>query len=184
MAQELVINTWCDVCMGDGGRKEIGESHQVALQGHAPRVIDLCERHAKTLVGLLDEALGLYGRRPDGVPKRPYTKRATTQPAEGTTPSPRVPVQGGAQCLVCGHQAPTSSALGQHIKQAHGLSMTQMFGAACPLCGTELSATGMGMHLTKAHDVKGGMAAAFNVAREQGDPHGVVAVQDQLAAHA
>lgn len=179
MAQELRIDTWCDPCLAAGANEE-GAPEEVTMGGKA-RVLDLCKAHRDKLLGPLETALEAWGRRPEGAPaKRAYTRRAPTpQPAEARSHSARVPV--AAMCLVCGHQSPTSSALGAHIKTAHGLTMADMFGTTCPMCGTQLSATGMGMHLTKSHGIKGGMAAAFNEARAAGDAHGVVATQDAWA---
>jgi hypothetical protein len=62
-----------------------------------------------------------------------------------------------------------------HLKRTHGLTVREVYGNTCPVCGVEAGGT----HIGRMHpEVSGGMAAAFAWARANGDPHGVVAAHD------
>lgn len=164
MAQELRIDTWCDVCLADG-QHEPGEPVEVALGGHAPRVLDLCERDRKTYVAPLAELLESLGRRVDAKPTR---ARAAAEEPGGE----------GARCIVCAHVSPTTSALGGHLRLSHGATMGEVYGGTCPVCGESKGGT----HIARAHGLPGGMVAAYAWARANGDPHGVVAAHEEAAA--
>jgi hypothetical protein len=87
------------------------------------------------------------------------------------------------RCPFCDRAEPTGSALGAHLRAAHNTSFAETYGGVCPVCGAVMaSQSGIGMHLTKSHGVTGGTAVAFEWARLNGDPAGVVA--ERLAAWA
>ena len=165
MAQELEIHTWCDVCLADG-QHEPGEPVSVALDGHAPRLLDLCERDRKTYVAPLAELLDTLGRRPDVAPKR--AKAAGAPEGE----------RGLFRCPICGHEPPSVGALGGHLRLAHETNMSAVYGGACPVCGQDFKPSGMGMHLTRGHGIDGGIVAGFAWARAHGDPHAVIAARE------
>lgn len=169
MTRELRIDTWCDPCLAKGAHEE-ATTEEVALGGRTLQ-LDVCKAHRDKLIAPLETALEAWGRRPEKAPR----KTSATRPLAPSLDMAPLP-----QCLVCGHQTPTSSALGAHIRTHHDMNMAQMFGDACPLCGATMGAPGLGQHMNRAHDVTGGMGVAFLVARAQGDPHGVVARQDAL----
>lgn len=164
MAQELVINTWCDVCAADGQR-EPGEPVTVSIDGHPPRLLDLCERDRKTYVAPLAELLESLGRRVDGKPaRRPVAPSAVTG-------------SGDATCIICGHPAPNASALGGHLRLKHDATLGEVYGTTCPVCGEEKSGT----HVARSHGMPG-ILPAFAWARANGDPFGVVAAREAAAA--
>lgn len=177
MAQELVVNTWCDICLAADGTRE--EGHPTPNIGG--RMLDVCKRHDEELVRPLVEAIEAHGRRIDAPPKRSGDaqrqashRAATREPAIHADASPQ---DYAPQCPRCGHQTATSAAMSAHLKAHHGLSMADAYGLACPVCGVEFGSSGIGMHLVKGHGLTGGMTVAYEWARANGDPAGVVAAR-------
>lgn len=169
VARELRIDVWCDVCLADG-QHEPGEPLEVSLDGR-PKVLDLCERDRKTYVAPLAELLESLGRKPETAEpraKRAYTKRApveaTEAAAEGVTP-----------CPLCGHVATTGGGLSSHLRRSHEVSVRELYGNICPVCGLEARGTHIGRAHTDDVPLGSGMPGAFAWAEANGDPHGVAA---------
>jgi rubredoxin len=163
MAQELIVSTWCDACLAEGERTE-GEPVSVALGRSVALILDLCERHRKELVDPLAETLAEHGRRPDG---KPVKRARAAAPVEGTG-SER------PSCPVCGASPSTFGAMSGHLRRMHGTTVTEAYGTVCPVCGSD---HGHGTHIARMHQIEGGMVGAFEWARANGDPAGVVAAQ-------
>lgn len=178
MAQEIRRFTWCDLCAAeDDNMAEPGESFAVTVNGFA-RVIDLCERHRKTLVDPLREVVAEHGYKEGDVTAQ--TTRAV--PANRTG---RKAASLDHPCLWCPQKfgGPGSLALHMHRDhgfpkaQGHGADINGIFGKACPYCGDKMgSPARFGMHIYRRHEGNARkMSAAYQEALAMGDPAGVVA---------
>lgn len=171
MAKQVQVLTWCDPC-ADAGEQTPGDTYQ---PNDGRRTLDLCPEH-RQLVDQLEQLLELHGVSVEGV-SRPRKAHRAPQRAQGAAQ-----VQGsatGLQCLLCDYQAPSSGAMGSHVKR-HGLSIAEVFGAQCPVCGRHAAGT----HIGRAHPDESqgqGMVGAFAWARTHGDPHGVVTAAELAA---
>lgn len=171
MAQELVVNVWCDVCMAEGQR-EPGESVTVSLDGRAARELDLCERDRKAYVAPLAELLENLGRRVETKPKR-------TRAAAAVVPSgaPLEHLEGeGPRCPICDLELPVGkTSVRDHLVRNHDTNTQALFGNVCPVCGGAVGY--MGQHVHRAHHELGlrNGADAFEWARVNGDPFGAYA---------
>jgi hypothetical protein len=68
------------------------------------------------------------------------------------------------------------------MKTTHGTPMAAYYGNTCAVCGVEVNgSSGLGMHLNKTHGLAGGVAVAYEWARANGDPAGVVAERLKVA---
>lgn len=159
MVREIVTLAWCDLCMSrSGNRAEVAESHRVVLDGKAYEV-DLCTEHLGEFKAFADlVATASAAHRPEPTKPKPSTMRT---------------------CLLCGHVVTSSSGLGDHCLEVHGLRTIDVFGLTCPLCAqTFTNAQGLGVHCRSAHMRDHAQVvettAAFLVAESLGDPHGVV----------
>ena len=159
MVREIVTLAWCDLCMnGDGTRTEVAGSHRVVLDGKAYEV-DLCTEHLSEYQAFADLVVAASAaHRPEPAKAKPSTMRT---------------------CLLCGHVVTSSSGLGDHCLDVHGLRTVEVHGLTCPLCEqTFTNAQGLGVHCRSAHMGEHPQVvettAAFLVAESLGDPHGVV----------
>lgn len=205
MAREVMIHTWCDVCIaqdvdGDTRRVPSVASHELTLDGKS-WTLDLCETHEaayyKPFAALVAD-VGATGpaapakaartapKASDGAPKA----RATHRRAQDSGKA--LPI--GVVCPLenCGqpYYGRSLGALQQHMRTIHNIGM-EAFGQDCPVCGNEYPAPqAMASHVRAAHmdvftaatdpgvdfDAVGhGIAAAWWWASNHGDPHGVVA---------
>lgn len=76
MAQEIV--TWCDPHL-DEDERVYGTRRQIALNGQAPKVLDVCDDCEKEILGPVLTALELYGRSPKAPPGSGSKKKRKEQ---------------------------------------------------------------------------------------------------------
>jgi hypothetical protein len=180
MTREVQVIAWCDGCvaeLGDGeGDVERGTValHLAVRVGDSPgalskpRLLDLCERHAKSLWEPLAALLDAYGSLAgDNRPRTP--RRALARTPGDDVPRPWI-------CL-CGASYAGDSALRSHMANRHqmGATVRGVFGDECPLC--EATSSRLGIHISKAHAETHNVTSAFVEAERLGDPRGVVARQ-------
>lgn len=180
MAREVQVLAWCDVHMAEDQRVPMVATHTVALDGGAPRTLDLCEEHEAALwkpfadvaaLGAKAEANGApkavqAGPRALGGIRRASPRTVTANKSDANT---RV-------CLLCSATLEGRNIHDRHLVQAHGLpKVMALYGDACPFCGETFSTPqGLAIHGTNSHGHYD-LAALFWAARDAGDPHGVVA---------
>lgn len=179
--------TWCDLCLPTDV-KVSATTHTLTLDGRT-RTLDLCDGCVEAVVKPLQAMLDRYGQpvSADGKVKRPYRRRQSSEPEPGATGQPGEPAADDAAlypfaCIVCDHEPFTNrSGLFRHYGTRHGYPTTtergdgvtteSVYGATCPLCGTEPSSF-VG-HARTEH--RQPISALFTAAAAAGDPHGVVA---------
>lgn len=155
MATELVIKSWCDPCLS-GDINTPGETLNVpALFGEPAFDIEVCTEHGKRIREAI-EALRTYGRAAGtGRPKVP-----TTTTNARRTPGGRVQrgddVTGPVACPVCGHSAPSLSAVRGHLRDHHQKSLADVGLAEnkmqCPECGSGFpNGQGLAAHIRVTH---------------------------------
>lgn len=108
--------------------------------------------------------------------------RARARRANASPPVARVVevVEGDPanECPLCTRRSPTTAALTMHLRERHGTTLTELYGRVCPLCEAECVTTGaLGVHGSTSHGIErgGGVVALFARARDEGDPHDVIA---------
>ena len=152
MATELVIKSWCDVCLSVGTNTP-GETLNVPTIGAVAAFdVEVCPRHAKPLAEAV-AALAEHGRKPGtGVPKTPAVKphkgRADDKPGRFACPT----------CKAAGNvrEARSLGALRLHLREGHGQSLADVglakTRATCPECGSKFSnGQGLSAHVRTAH---------------------------------
>lgn len=145
MATELVIKSWCDVCL-EAGENTPGETLTVAA-GVVPAFdIEVCPAHAKPLADAVAVLAPLGRGVGKGVPSVPASPNKT---ADYALPSP------GA-CPECGHAAPSLGAMRGHLRGKHGKSLADVGLVenrhACPECGSGYpNKQGLAAHRRIAH---------------------------------
>src|SRR4051812_19775464 len=117
MATEIV--RWCDVHMGVDERVP-GAAHAVKLDGRDGS-LDLCEVHAKELLGPLLDLLAPTATRDRG-------------------PGGRRPNPGGVPCRVCGVEY-LPGRMSSHLRKVHDTGAAEVYGLTCPVCGVEYLST-------------------------------------------
>lgn len=191
MATEIVH--WCDVHLARDERHPVVARHTVALNG-AALVLELCETCEVALFKPLAEFLTEFG-----VPERVAGKPVkTTSKAAGSSSTARVSAsadgrtlvevprsaRGGTAnadhtlypCLVCDGVIEGRSPYDRHLRDEHRTSHAGLYGTTCPVCTVEVaSIVGLSSH-AREHEVHGAFAL-FDLARQQGDPHGIVAAR-------
>ena len=181
MAQEIVINTWCD---REHDENQYAETLLLKIAAHPYTEIDLCSECIAELVEPLAEALLAHGRKPsaEGMIRR-ERKAATASPS----PEPMKSHAGGSSrrpypCILCPDLPDFhyNTMLGKHFVAEHGAvnpprgqgaTMRDLFGDVCPLCAA--TSEKLGSHGRQGHGIQSS-ALLFKVALEQGDPHQVV----------
>jgi hypothetical protein len=164
VAREIAV--WCDIQFATDERVP-GETVTVALNGAAPVEIDLCDDDRKRYVEPLAEILRQYGA--------PASHQGARSPARSSSDSRQGRPPSGdrhLQCLWCSATYAAQSGYLIHLRKRHGFdSLADAYGEQCPLCGQSFGS--LGAHTTRSHEAT--QTAAFILARDQGDPHGVVA---------
>lgn len=178
MATEIV--SWCDVCLLDDERVHAAPL-RVALDGKAPRALDLCDEHRKTYVEPLRELLSEHGTAVDDkrVPSRAYRRRQPAEPSPAGAPVARKGKPPAHKrlwpCLWCSLDYAGESSLTKHVMNEHGLKgLRGSFGTQCPACADD-SFRSLGAHTSREHPELGPNVAAVFAALRETDPHGVVA---------
>jgi hypothetical protein len=150
IAMAQVIATLCDECL-EAGAESPGESVGITVEiggaRPAPYVIDVCEVHGKPYRDLLAH-LAEHGRRSDRKTPLPRPVGAVTaNPPEASS---------ALACPTCGHVSRTSGGLTTHMRERHGVSLSEARGEAgipCPVkgCGRSVAAMqGLMAHLRGA----------------------------------
>jgi len=106
VADEVVIQTWCDICMAEE-LKTTGEPYRI----NGSRV-DLCTEHAgpiTTALGLV-EKYGWIDKSPAKAAKAPSQALEASRAAPGTL-----------RCPECGKHYKGPQGLGSHRRRAHGI---------------------------------------------------------------
>jgi hypothetical protein len=109
-------------------------------------------------------------------PKRPYRKKtdiAATAPNGEARRGRQSDSPRDKQCLWCPADYAAETGLLRHWELQHGLphGIREALGSTCPVCGEDFGS--LGGHAVRTHGVSH-ISQAFVLAREQGDPHGVV----------
>lgn len=144
MATELVIKSWCDVCL-EGGDNTPGETLTIAAGAVAPFDIELCPRHAKPLAEAVT-ALAPFGRAVGkGVPKVPNTER----PRPDQVKDPQT-------CPACGRGYNSLAALRSHLRREHEKSLADVglepSTHKCPECQSAFgNGQGLASHIRGTH---------------------------------
>ena len=174
MARTITI-----LCDRHLGRDERVEGREVPVWGG--RILALCEECEVELYKPLADVVEEFGIREDGVPPR---RRRSSSTTVATVPTTTLVASKTTACLVCGEPVSTShkSALTDHLKRLHRTSVNEVYGLTCPVCGTD--DVTVGPHAARSHLDLGihGAADAFDWARANGDPFGVVAARTAAAS--
>jgi hypothetical protein len=168
------ITVLCDRHLGDGERVE---GREVPVWGD--RVLALCEECEVELYKPLADLVDEFGIRQDGKATRPYKKRKTAEEPGETSEEP-----GALVCVLCGEDhGPRMQRLRDHTRRAHGRSLAELYGDACPVCGKDGNAR-LGSHIVRWHSDLGivNSPQAFAWAADHGDPHGIVAAVRRAAS--
>jgi uncharacterized C2H2 Zn-finger protein len=144
MATELVIKSWCDVCL-EGGDNTPGETLTIAAGAVPAFDIELCPRHAKPLAEAV-AALAPFGRGVGkGVPRVPNAQRARGDQSPNAQ-----------ACPVCTNPFRTTAALRSHLRREHGQSLADVgiepATHHCPECGSAFgNGQGLASHVRRTH---------------------------------
>jgi type IV secretory pathway VirB6-like protein len=163
MARTILV--LCDPCQAD----DVDTPAETYTVGMASQwfTVDLCGAHAKAIVEPVADALTAYG-----VKVAPESTKATPARQNGTRPS-----EGGEQWCLCGVRFTSQSGLRNHALDHHGITLAELFGTTCPMCGTTAAnLAGMGAHAATAHALHG-VAATFAYAETTGDDLGIVSAR-------
>lgn len=189
MAREVV--SWCDPHLAHDERVP-GYPVIFTVDGGKPVRVDLCADDRAALVEPLLAMLAEYGAPPDAppppsrsprVPRRPTASEAAAAAASSPRRRGQPPAEGRPfQCLWCPLDYSSTSALGAHLRTAHGLGpVATTYGEVCPLDGETFA--NLGGHASRSHGLN--TASLFLAALDAGDPLGVVAqVRAQAAVSA
>lgn len=175
MKQVQVVAT-CDKCGGanaDEYTEENSKGKLVVLDLDKPchdwreELRQKAELILAPLVTLADEK----GVTPD---KAKAQTKPQTKPKAITPPSER---PGNRVCLVCPATRTSNTGILNHMQDAHGFphSIPKIYGNVCPLDG-EIQ-DGLARHVGQLHKEFAHITEAFVWAKENGDPHGIVAAR-------
>lgn len=172
MVREIVTIDWCDLCMRDGERERVEESHRLVIDGKSFNV-DLCANHVGEFKAFVDLVTIASAQHSD--PAMPGGKPAGGKASKHVRP-----------CLLCGTQLTSTSGLATHVEREHGISPREMFGDTCPLCKAQHETPqGLGVHCRATHHDEYPLVVdtptAFAVAEVNGDRLGIVARQRKRA---
>jgi hypothetical protein len=180
MAREVILRTWCDVCLAKDQNEEGIELPPLHLVPGKPRVVALCEVHRKELFDPLVELLKEHGQPvdPDGNPTPGV--RGHYQPRRGQRSTPaneRKLAEGGVPCPFpgCGMVSKSRPSLQHHTTRMHQVSLDTLEAAPpgevetvaalpkayeCPDCErTFETPQGRGAHRARAHGYTSGQDA-------------------------
>lgn len=141
--------------------------------------IDVCPKHGEILDQLRDLAKSKVAER------IPDDQKPVVNPGKVGRPAL---IEGRATCPFCSPdnmKTYSDGGLRMHCDKNHGFGSQKtevIYGFVCPLCKRKeqysLALTG---HIRKEHKPCYSIAAAFIMARDNGDPHGIVAQRFRLA---
>lgn len=123
--REVIIVPWCDG--HDDIKVEATVERTISIDGCKPVLLDLCDQCDKDVI-IVSELMsrGVLAENPKRKPRKPKV-----QQFEGADEP--YPFVGGEDpktttiCRICGHDSPTRSALGAHVKTKHSMGLKEMF---------------------------------------------------------
>lgn len=149
MAREVIVSTWCDVCLAEDERVDARELSITVTEVSGkpkPRVLALCPAHEAELVTPLLELLEEHGQLVDteGNPITPAKAKSADKGPKAMS------------CPVCSHVSPNRTALASHTKSMHGKTLAELEGKprpwVCPDCGYgSPKRQGLAAHRRSAH---------------------------------
>lgn len=111
----VVVQAYCDLC--SDAEEEVPATVEKTHEGF---LLDLCARHDRQVTELLVVLNGMFQQ---GVEVSPPARRVVppgSRAGVGGRPSNALKESlEWRTCPDCGHETPTRSALGQHVKQQH-----------------------------------------------------------------
>lgn len=157
MATELVIKSWCDVCLA-AGENTPGETLTIAA-GVVPAFdVEVCPRHAKPLAEAV-AVLAPLGRAP-GKTVQPGARRPSRAAPGAATGKPDQKAGTGGTCPECqdGKAYRNRAALRTHVRNAHDKGLADIGLAearfTCPECGGKFDAgQGLSAHTRLIHGI-------------------------------
>lgn len=151
MARELVINEYCDECLGTTGeRTPATRTETITLARGLTRELATCDAHAGPYDALVIQ-LQSYGQAPTAAPNVPTAGRASSN---GSGPDYR--------CVICQGKYASRGSLQAHVRKFHDTTLSVLEGKAtgraftCPECDyTAANPQGLGAHRRHKHGVTG-----------------------------
>jgi hypothetical protein len=157
VAREVIVRTWCDVCLDNDQETDATELAPLLLPevgGTKPRVVALCEVHLKEVYQPLVDVLRDHGQIVDeeGNPSGPRGKYGKAKP--GDPGSWNCPAEG------CEHVSPNRAAISSHVRNMHNTTLAVLLGQAtpyeCPECGLKSARPqGLAAHRRTVHGIVG-----------------------------
>jgi hypothetical protein len=166
MAKDVVVVVSCDNCGGQD--KEVQEFPAINSKGK--RVI--LDMHPKCHAEIYGPGLELADSK-----GQPVDKSKTTPNSK--QPGYRPPSEGAERvCLVCPETRTSNTGILNHMQDEHGFphSVPEIYGQVCPIDGDEFEGL-LARHIGQVHKEHGHISRAFDWAKRNGDPHGVVAAR-------
>lgn len=179
MAREIVQYVWCDKHMDDGERRE-AETIIVRI-GDNDGELDLCVDCRQTYVTPLAALLTIHAKPVTTTRAKDIPAKAT--PSDGTRTRKnewwRDHARDPIACPICGQEVARAYS-SAHLDRQHQSSLSEVYGVRCPLDGYVAgSFQGLATHFNKGHGRGIGAHGVTEMAREAGDPLGIVAEIDK-----
>ena len=109
--KQVIVQSFCDLCIAE----DEDEVPAVAEETLHSKVLDVCERHQMLVRQRIRELDALFALGADAEPP----PRRSRGGGGGRTASAMKDTVEWRTCPICGYEAPTRSATGQHLKQRH-----------------------------------------------------------------
>lgn len=150
--REVQIRAWCDFCWADGEQKVESTTAfaigvvQSMTRGPMPKMLEVCDVHAKPLTELSEMVVKLPAFVPEKVTAKPKMAVAAHSAPSSTLFDPdRVsPSQQPLDCPICGVTLTQKGAVVGHVWSHHASIPKPESPTVCPNCG-ERSRTAQGM---------------------------------------
>lgn len=170
--KEIRVVATCDKCGGsdaDEYTEQNSKGKPVILDLDKPCRDEFEElrRQAALILAPIAELADLKGIKPEKAAKVPA---AAKPPVPSNRPGDRI-------CLVCPETRTSNSGILVHMHDAHGFpnSSPMIFGNVCPIDGE--THDGLARHIGQVHKEFAHITQAFAWAKDNGDPHQVVATR-------
>lgn len=175
MASEIVVQTfqWCDICLKTEDQEPQhtpATFSQVIMLGPQAALLELCEMHAKEVIGQLGELLEMFGDPTDpkvavalqmkpGKPRKPAQQQLFAEPATNALGRPRLTTV----CPIDHTDYETRSRLGVHLRNVHNTTLRELEGHPpaellvckhCPDRAEFRGLVGLGSHQRSTHPVE------------------------------
>lgn len=125
MAREVIISTWCDLCLVEDVRTEAEEMPPIGVGNRKARIVALCKQHAEDHYEPFMQLLNEYGEIAD-------TVNGSAQAASKGAPSQawRQPDGTRLQCPMpdCGSKLKNMATLASHLRGSHDTNMHDAVG--------------------------------------------------------